>query len=57
MQTNLLPYFGAFRKVFITALIRFANELYTLYNQLNAISRFRKTNMKTCESVKRNSEL
>ena len=56
MQTNLLP-FGAFRKVFITALIRFANELYTLYNQLNAISRFRKTNMKTWESVKRNGEL
>ena len=56
MQTNLLR-FGAFRKVFITALIRSANELYTLYNQLNAISRFRKTNMKTCESVKRNAEL
>ena len=56
MQTNLVP-FGAFRKVFITALIRYANDLYTLYNRLNAISRFRKTNMKTCESVKRNAEL
>ena len=56
MHTNLLP-FGAFRNVFITALIRFANALCTLYNQLNAISRFRKTNMKECESVKRNAKL
>ena len=40
------------------SLIRFANDLYILYNQLNAIrlARFRK-NMKTCESVKRNAEL
>ena len=40
------------------SLIRFVNDLYTLYNQLNVSipARFRK-NMKTCQSVKRNAEL
>ena len=55
MQTNLLL-LDASEK--FLSLIRFANELYTLYNRLNANrhARFRK-NMKTCESVKRNAKL
>ena len=44
-------------KTFLS-LNRFANEVYTLYNPLNAsrLALFRK-NMKTCASVKRNAEI
>ena len=53
MQTNLL--FLDVSEKFLP-LIRFANDLYALYNRLNAIrlTGFRKT-MKTCESVKSNA--
>ena len=54
MQTNFLPFRGS-RTVFIAHIIRFANDLYTLYNRLKAsrLAPFRE-NMKTCESVKHN---
>ena len=56
METNSLL-FWCFQK--FLSLIRFANDLYTLYNCLNAASRlarFRKKN-KRGESIKRNAEL
>ena len=57
METNSLL-FWYFQK--FLSLIRFANDLYTLYNCLNAASRlarFRKKKIKRGESIKRNAEL
>ena len=43
----------------VSSLIRLANDPYTLQKPLNASTptRFRKKNMKACETVKHNAEL
>ena len=57
LNTDKFATFWMFPKGFYHS-VRFANDPYTLYNQLNAsrLARFRK-NTKACESVKRNAEL